>query len=67
MPLIRFHSVIDSPDSVSLVTPPRMTIPKTRDDEKRNHLPTGFVEIAGKVERGLWRGLKANLREKLKF
>ena len=43
IPSIKFHSVIDRPDSVSRVRPPIMTIPNTRDDVKRYQYPmTGF-------------------------
>src|SRR5262245_51402676 len=41
MPIIGFHSVIDSPDSVSRVTPPTTTIRKMRPQHRNSHAATG--------------------------
>ena len=39
MPRIRFHVVMDNPDSVSLVTPPSETAPATIPQHPRSQHP----------------------------
>lgn len=49
MPATRFHSVIESPDSVNRVSPPIMTIPKTSPEAKRYQYPTAFFDMGASV------------------
>lgn len=39
-PVTGFHSVMERPDSVSLVRPPKTTIPKIKVDVPTNQYPT---------------------------
>lgn len=45
-----FHSVMLSPDSVSLVNPPNTTIPKTLVADARSQYATLFDDVSGKEE-----------------
>ena len=51
MPLIGFHSVIDSPDSVSRVIPPSTTMPTIMPATRQQ--PMGERARAGAIDRGL--------------
>lgn len=46
-----FQSVMLRPDLVRRVTPPMWTIPKTRDDVPRSHLPNGACGLRLDCER----------------
>lgn len=48
MPVIGFHSVILSPDSVNRVTPPTTITAKTKPEDINNHLPTAGGESTGR-------------------
>ena len=45
LPLIRCHDVIESPDSVSRVAPPRTTAPRDEPAIKYSHLATAGLSV----------------------
>ena len=49
-PVTGFHSVILKPDSVNLVSPPKITIPKTLAALPNNQYATVLAEVSGKLE-----------------
>ena len=46
-----FQSVMDRPDLVRRVTPPMWTMPKTREEVARSHLPSGAWGLSVDWER----------------
>jgi len=46
-----FQSVMERPDLVRRVTPPMWTMPKTREEVARSHLPSGACGLSVDWER----------------
>ncbi len=46
-----FQSVMERPDLVKRVTPPMCTMPKTREEVARSHLPSGACGLSVDWER----------------
>src|SRR5215470_10162582 len=51
MPMTGFHSVIDSPDNVSRVTPPTTTIRKINPQQRKSHTAIGRSRWSAAAQR----------------